>query len=92
MQMLVHSILSASRKRRCRAVSFALWLLRIIHGIEEDEMNRYSDVLDGFGPVSDNVSRRRYNAVEDVYLECECAVGYLISAIEDLEFAFEVRF
>lgn len=92
MQKLIHSILSANRKRRCLAVGFALWLLRIIHAIEEDEMNRYSDKLDEFDPVPDDASRRSYNAIESDCLDCEYAIGFLVSAIEDLEFAYEVRF
>jgi hypothetical protein len=88
MQKLARSILSANRKRRSIAVSFALWLLRIIHDIEEGEMNRFSDKLDELDPVATDASRRAYNAVEDEYLDCEYVIGFLLSAIEDLEFAY----
>ena len=91
MRKLFRSLLSASRRSRCRAVSFVLWILRVIHDIEEIEIARYSDLLDGFNLNPGSVSRRSYGEVEDDYLDCEDALGFLDSAIENLEYAYEVR-
>ena len=88
MSKLFRSILSADRKRRSFAVGLALWLLRLVSDIEQDEMYRYSDKLDEFDSDSGNVSRQVYNAIEEEYLVCECALGFLESAIEDLEYAY----
>jgi len=86
MLKLFRSILSADRKRRRFAVSLALRLLWVIRDIEKDEMYRFSDMLDDSD--AHTVSRREYNAMEEAYSDCECALGFLDSAIEDLEFAY----
>ena len=88
MQKLLYSILSANRKRRSLTVNLALWLLRIVHGIEEDELNYYSDELEEFSSLSDTVSGRRYDVVEDECTDREFVLGFLISAIDDLEFVY----
>jgi len=85
---LFQSILSANRKRRCRAVRCALWLLRSVRDVELAEMCRYSDKLDELDSKPDNVSRRAYVAAEEGYSSCEDAIGFLESAIEDLAFAY----
>ena len=86
---LFRSILSADRKRRCLAVGLALWLLRLVSDIEKDEMYRYSDMLDELDLESGYVSRHDYyNAIEEEYSVCECALGFLEAAIEDLEFEY----
>jgi len=92
MRKLLQTILSSSRKRRSLAVGAALWLLRLVHVAEEDELNRYSDKLEGFCLSPDSVSRRAYCAVEDRCIDCEFALGFLVSAIEDLGYAYEERF
>ena len=92
MLKLFHYILSTGRKRRCFAVSAALWLLRSVRDAEKDEACRYSDKLDGFDLHSENISRLDYAETEDAYLNCEDSLGFLESAIEDLEFAYEGRF
>ena len=91
MHKLLCFILSVNRKRRSLAVRLVLCVLRIIHGIEEDELNRYSDILDEFNSVFDTVSQQSYNEAEDDCINCEFVLGFLISAIEDLEFAYETR-
>jgi hypothetical protein len=70
------------------AVRLALRLLRLIHDIEKDEAYYYSDRLDEFDLDSQNISRCDYIAIEEKYSECECTLGFLESAIEDLEFAY----
>jgi len=85
---LFRSILSANRNRRRFAVGLALRLLRLIRDIEKDETYRFSDELDEFDSDYQNVSRREYNAIEDDYTECEHTLGFLESAIEDLEYAY----
>jgi hypothetical protein len=86
--MLFQSILSANRKRRSLMVRGALWLLRSVRDVENDELCRYSDKLDNFYSESSSVSRHIYIAVEEEYLSCEAALEFLNSAIEDLEFAY----
>jgi len=88
MLKLFRAILSVDRKRRCLAVGLALRLLRLVRDIEKDEAYRYSDKLDEFVLDSTNVSRRDYIAIEEEYSLCECALDFLESAIEDLEFAY----
>ena len=88
MLKLFRAFLSADRKRRCLAVGFALWLLRLVCDIENVEMDRYSDRLDEFDSDPQCVSRCDYIAAEEGYSECEYILGYLESAIEDLEFAY----
>ena len=84
------TILFTDRKRRSLAVRLALWLLRLIHDIEKDEAYYYSDRLDKFDLDSHthNFSRCDYIAIEEKYSECEYTLGFLESAIEDLEFAY----
>lgn len=88
MPNLFRSILSADRRRRSLAVGLALRLLRLVRDVEKDEAYRCSDKLEELGMVSGGVSRRDYSAVEEECSACECALGFLDSAIEDLEFAY----
>ena len=86
------SILSTSRKRRDWAVSIALWLLCLVRDIEKNILRQYTDKLDKIDFEAGSASRREYAAIEDDCSDCECALGYLDCAIEDLEFAYEERF
>ena len=88
MLKLFRSILTADRRRRRLAVGLALRLLRLLRDIERDEAYRYSDKLDEFDSGPQYVSRHDYNAVEECYLDCESALGFLESAIDDLEYAY----
>jgi len=88
MLKLFRAVLSVDRKRRSLAVGLALRLLRLVRDIEKDEAYRYSDRLDEFDLDSHIVSRCEYIAIEEVYSECEYTLGFLESAIEDLEFAY----
>ena len=85
---LFRAILSVHRKRRGLAVRLALRLLRLVRDIEKDEMYRYSDKLDELDLTPENVSRCDYTAIEEKCSDCECTLGFLDSAIEDLEFAY----
>jgi hypothetical protein len=85
MQKIFSFFLASGRKRRCRSVSMALWLLRLLRDAESDEMWHNSDLLDS---IDADVSRRQYATIEDDYLNSEFALGHLESAIEDLEFAY----
>ena len=87
-EKLSRPILSSGRKRRRRAVGLAIWLLRLVHDIEMGETCRYSDELDRLDSMPVRVSRCKYNEVEEEYTSSECALGFLESAIEDLEFAY----
>jgi hypothetical protein len=88
MKKLLLIFLSAGRKRRTMAVGAALWLLRQVCDVEKDELYRLSDKLDELGLDSEGVSRREYSAAEEGYSDCECALGFLECAIDDLEFAY----
>jgi hypothetical protein len=85
---LFQSILAANRKRRCRVAGLTLWLLRLIRDVEETEMYRYSDELDKINLVPEKVPRRDYAAIEEECFNCECALGFLECAIDDLKFAY----
>jgi len=92
MIMSFHSILAASRKRRNLTVSAALWLLRQVRDVEENEMRRYEIELYKLDSEPESVSMREYAAIEDEYSECEYALGVIDYAIEDLELAYCERF
>jgi len=91
MQKLFRSFLSANRKRREKAAGFALRLLRLLRDVEETEMYRYSDELDKIDLYNGDygcVHNREYAAIEDECTNCECALGFLECAIDDLKFAY----
>jgi hypothetical protein len=67
---------------------FALRLLHILRDVEESEMCRYSDKLDMLDRGSVPAPYSSYAAIEDACTECECALGFLICAIDDLKFAY----
>jgi len=90
MKKLLCPFLSVSRRRRL-AVNFARRLLRLVHDIEENEMNRFSDMLDSFEPNHRNYTSRDYAILEDDYLDAENTVAFLDSAIEDLEYVYGGR-
>jgi hypothetical protein len=92
MKKLFRSILSSNRKRRNLTVSAALWLLRQVRDVEEDEMRRYEGELYKLDSEPVSVSKREYAAIEDEYTECEYALGVIDYAIEDLELAYCERF
>jgi hypothetical protein len=88
MPKLFRAFLSAGRKRRCRVAGLALWMLRMLRDVEETEMYRYSDKLDKLDLDPKSVSRHKYAAIEGECLNCECAIGFLECAIDDLDFAY----
>jgi hypothetical protein len=88
MQKLFRFFLSAKRKRRGLIVGAALWMLRQVYDVEKDELYRYYNRLEDFDWDSENVSKSVYAAIEDECWNCEHSLGFLDSAIEDLEFAY----
>ena len=80
--------LSSHRKRRCMVLGAALWLLRQLLDVEEIEMRRCSDFLDSLAWGPDSASRRSYTAAEEELYSCEHAYQTLVSAIDDLDFAY----
>ena len=88
MLKLLMSSLTSSRKRRCRAVSVAIWLLRIIYDIETSEMNRCSNLLDDFDFTPGKATKHEYALIEEECISSECALGFLECAISDLEYAY----
>ena len=91
MQKLLQSFLSVSRRRHL-AVNLARRILTLVRDIEDDEMNRFSDLLDGFEQNRREYSSREYGILEDDYLDAENTVSFLESAIEDIEYAYGGRF
>lgn len=85
MQKLLRFILSADRKRRALVVGIALWLLRQIRDVEEEDFLYNLDKLDEFDLEHD---RHGYIAIEEEYLSCEYALAALDSAIDELEYAY----
>ena len=88
MKNILRSFLATSHKRRCLMARFALRLLHILRDVEESEMCRFSDELDMLNRGSGVVSRRSYVVIEEACTECECALGFLLCAIDDLNFAY----
>ena len=88
MQKLFYSILSAKRKYRGIVVGASLWLLRIVRNIEEEEINRVAREMRAFDWESDNSSVDNYEALEEEDTRCDCALGFIECAIDDLDFAY----
>jgi len=88
MKILFRSILCAGRRRRCKVVGIALWILRSVRDVESAEVYRYSDVLDRLDSHPKSVSKREYAAIEEEYSNCEHALDVLDCAIEDIDIAY----
>ena len=88
MKKICRFFLTSGRKRRCRTAGMALWLLRMLRDAENNEVWRYSDLLDSFDSECAGASKHKYHAVEEIYGECEYALNILDSAIDDLEIAY----
>jgi hypothetical protein len=86
MQKLFQSILSANRKRRGLAVNIALWLLRIVRDIEKEEMYRLERECNVYGGDSESDSAHACEDHEVEWSLCECALGFVDCAVNDLEF------
>jgi len=69
-----------------------LWVLRLVWDLERDAMDRCSDRLEAIGFEPGVAARSECAAIEDECSLCECALGYLQCAIDDLDFAYERRF
>jgi hypothetical protein len=88
MQKLTHSILSAKRKYRGIVVGVSLWLLRIVRDIEEEEMRRIAHEMRVYDWESDSSSPDGYKALEEEDTRCDCALGFIECAIDDLDYAY----
>jgi hypothetical protein len=88
MQKLFHSILSAKRKHRGIVVRASLWLLRIVRDVEEEEMHRIAREMRAFDWESDSSSPDDYEALEEEDTRCDCALGFIECALDDLDFAY----
>ena len=88
MQKLLHFILTAKRKYRGIVVGASLWLLRIVRNVEEEEMNRIAREMRAYDWESDDSSPDGYEALEEEDTRCDCAVGFIGCAIDDLDFAY----
>jgi len=87
MQKLFHSVLSAKRKYRGIVVGASLWLLRIVRDIEEEEMHRIARELRVYDWESEDASMDGYEALEEEDIRCDCALGFIECAIDDLDYA-----
>ena len=88
MLKLLKTILAANRARRHRAVSAAIWLLKIIYDLETAEMHRCSNKLDEIHSVHENVYQREYSLIEEGFCVSEHSLGFLECAIVDLQYAY----
>jgi len=88
MKKLFHSILSAKRKYRGIVVGASLWLLRIVRNVEEEEIHRVAREMRAFDWGSDSSSPDCYEALEEEDSRCDCALGFIECAIDDLDFAY----
>ena len=88
MQKLFHSILSAKRKYRGIVVVTTLWLLRIVRNVEEEEIHRIAHKMRTYDWESDNSLPGDYEALEEEDTLCDCALGFIECAIDDLDFAY----
>jgi len=86
MQKLFHSILSA--KRKYIVVGASLWLLRIVRDVEEEEINRIAHEMRAYNWESDSSSPDNYEALEEEDTRCDCALGFIDCAIDDLDYAY----
>jgi hypothetical protein len=88
MNKLFRVFLASRRKRRSNLVGVALWLVRMVRDVENDELSRKSDLLDRLDDEGEWISCREYIAAEDEYIICEYSMGFLDCAITDLEYAY----
>ena len=89
MQKIFRFFLASSRRRRLRSIGAAMWLLRLVRDAEHDDMRTNEDMLEGFASGDERVfTRKIYNDIEEECLACEHAMGFLESAIDDLEFVY----
>jgi len=88
MKTLLRSILSASRNRRGLAVGASLWLLRIVRDVEEDEIHRIAHKLRTYDWESESASKESYTVLEEEDTCCDCALGFIECAINDLDYAY----
>ena len=88
MQKLFRSILSAKRKYRGIVVGASLWLLRIVRDVEEEEIHRVASEMRAYDWESDSSPPGSYEALEEEDTRCDCALGFIECAIDDLDFAY----
>ena len=88
MKKLIKSILSAKRKYRGIVVGASLRLLRIVRDIEEDEIHRVAREMKEYDWESESASEDGYAALEEEDTRCDCALGFIECAIDDLDYAY----
>jgi hypothetical protein len=85
MSKILSHFIAAKRKRRRRALRFAVWILSILSVIEFADLQRYSDLLSNLYYL-DDISL--YRSIEEQYSDAEFALGFIEPAIEDLNFLY----
>jgi hypothetical protein len=88
MHKLFHSILSSKRKFRGFIVGTSLWLLRIVRDVEEEEIHRIAHELRAYDWESESASMEDYTSLEEEDMRCDCALGLIERAKEDLDYAY----
>ena len=88
MRKILHFILFSARKYRCLMINLIIWLLRLLHDVETEEMWHNSDLLDSLDLETHAISFREYSAIEEDYLSCEYSISIIESVIEDLKCAY----
>jgi hypothetical protein len=88
MKKLIKSIMSAKRKYRGIIVGTSLWLLRIVRDVEEEEINRVAREMRDYDWESDCSSPDDYAALEEEDTRCDCALGFIECALDDLDYTY----
>ena len=88
LKKLFRFFLRSGRKRRCLLAGVAIRLLKLLRDVEFDEMYRYSDMLGKSDSGMVPVSHQKYTEIEEDYTYSEYALSVLITAIDELEFAY----
>lgn|GEM_PF-2816302 len=88
MKKLFHSILSAKRKYRGTVVGASLWFLRIVRDVEEEEIHRIAREMRAYDWGPGCSSPHGYKALEEEDTRCDCALGFIECAIDDLDYAY----
>jgi len=89
MQKILRLFLASGHKHRIRTVSAIIWVLRLLHDVELDEMRSNEDMLENLDSQDEgSYTHCKYDDIEELYLSCEYAQSVLNSAIDDLEYVY----
>jgi DNA-binding transcriptional ArsR family regulator len=89
MKKILRTIFLSKRVRRNRLLKVSIWLVKQVRDAEQDEMDHHLARLEGLEMEMEEKKSTRvlYRVVEGDYLSCDHALGFLESALEDLDCA-----